>query len=248
MTLKTQRFDRPAQPTNDRHPSFAMIFLGSLIVAGTMVPTSAMAQRPWETATDAAWNQQLSQAVMQALDKSLLQQGNAWYARFKITANGPKPNPEYGFAQPLFPNAEPLVREGFVEFRNLRPESYALPTKAGVEWSGGSSVRITQYRIYTAAEGWSQPRYVAIHFWEWNASVVDGKLGLVSQTDNQYGTFDAGPTEFVASVYNVPANTVTCVKPTAREIPRTAPTVPQHPWRAGYNNLAPLVTGQRPRR
>jgi hypothetical protein len=50
-----------------------------------------------------------------------------------------------------------------------------------------------------------------LHFWTWQADHQDGQIRLTP--DPQTGGHNIGPTELVASIFNVPVASVRCTRP-----------------------------------
>jgi hypothetical protein len=229
---------------------FAFLALAGLLGFLPLFPAAALFAQfnPAPMPGQAQWQERAAQAALGVLDRTMLRQGNNWYVQFTINPPQQPPAPTGGFA-PLVPlNHEPVAREGLMEIRLFPISAYALPGgNPRADWSGQVSVRIQQYRIYQPGVGWTAPKLVLLHFWEWDGEILGGQLALRSKTDRQYGTSDGGPTEFVASVFGVQPGSVTCSKPAPRNIPNLNPAPGPQPWRARYNQLAPLVPGQTPK-
>lgn len=200
-----------------------------------------------EPPIDAYWRPRAAQATTDAIAQTMLFQNGRAYVRFNV---GPVPQARQqqgGFAPVLQPQAAAApARSGLVEitFENgVSVESY--PAQPGINWARGVYLRIQQFRVFENGVGWRQPQMVTLHFWEWDATVVNRQLSLTSKTDKQYGTSDGGPTEFVASIFNVPPGSVRCSRPSPQALANSNQAAPQpRPWRAQYNQVAPIVPRQ----
>jgi hypothetical protein len=222
----------------------ALPFAVSILFAGAQL---CSAQYPQfganQSPADAKWNQTALDSASAQLERTMLHRGNLWYAGFSVKNVTPPTPPSFGFVEPLRPRtAEAGAKEGLIEISFFRPSAYSLPSRPPSEWRGEVSARIHQYRIFRPGAGWSQPNLVMLHYWEWSAEARDGRLSLQSKTDAASGTTDGGPTEFIAALFNIPANQVTCFKPNS-EIPDPTPTSPQRQQRGPNGRLLPGTVG-----
>lgn len=194
---------------------------------------------------DQAGQRAAVQAVTEVIERTMLQQGGKWYVKFSIQPEAQPLQQPGGFAPLVVPKpAAPLVREGLIEVVFSRPPSASeLPRRTGeqMDWKGEVQVRLQRFRVYDPNHGWSPNSELLIHMWQWKAQVVGNRLSLSSITDAANDTSDGGVTEFVASVFGVPAADVRCAKPSPGEIPNLDQAVSQRPWRAQYNQVAPAV-------
>lgn len=213
------------------------------------------------------WTRQAKTEVMEHMQKQLTEFQNRWYVRFSIEKKTPTPRRQFfGGIVPF--NSSNLVEHGYIEFSQIElpPTTSASRRSRGIQWWIGAHVRIRSYRIFDPRTGWSDRQFSATT-WEWSGEVKDDKLTLECTTDLQDRTSDGGVGSFVAAVFNVERNQVTCLKPEVKQIAalnpvrstrQVVPTVRRKstrdpyyqpprdgkpvPWRARYGQVAPIFS------
>jgi hypothetical protein len=154
---------------------------------------------------DPETQRQVSSAILQQLEPYALYSNGRFYTNFQISGQA-QAAPQGGFAAPLTPQGAPIVGAGVMEITPQYPWSFSFFPDAAGGSRGVVSVRLMQYRVYDG-RGWSYPKLLMIHFWEWNVRVgADGPQVAVKMDGTSFPT-DNGARELVASVYNVaPSN------------------------------------------
>ena len=159
--------------------------------------------------------QRAVQAVMQSLQRTALVRDTELWVEFDLSDLGQVPQPPSGgFVQPLVPRAAHApLRRGVFQIDLFTPDASTLRPAdgSGAGWRGEVTLRVHQYRIYDfSSRQWTPWKLQAIQFWTWTAEDLGDHIGLVSKTDATYGTFDGGPTQYIAAVFNVPVSRVRC--------------------------------------
>ena len=166
---------------------------------------------------------QAVQAVVDALDRVAVRNGNDYTTHFIVTAEPPAPGPpgaDTGSSAKPRP-AEPLIRNGFIRITaEHAPEAAMLASGPGTDWNAQVTMRVLTYCFYNRNAGaWTRPKYQMLNFLQWTVASSGGHVEVLIQPakilPGRLGRPDEGLREYVAQLFGVEPASVTVVRPPA---------------------------------